>query len=362
MSTNPDHADDDLVSVPRSQLDALMAELHHVRDRLDALESSPGALPRSDEPPPPPAGGEVDDADDAGSPGHVGRRAAIAGIVGATVGGIAAAAGARPAAAATGGNLILGQTNTAGDVTILDARNSGDGALWVRNNGSLGTGILSETTTNAAILGYSTASSTSNSTAGFQNGSDGLAVIASSDGPQMRLMTDTDTTPYTDPEFSSEGMIRAVRNGELWFCVNYGTPGTWRKLAGRTTAGALHVLPTPARIYDSRAGTTPAQGPKTPLSGNTARTLDLKVNSSGVPAGATAAVLTVLLVNAANGDGNLTVWAAGAARPQANTLVWGGSAGRFTTSTISALDTQARIQVAASASTNVVIDVVGYYR
>jgi hypothetical protein len=361
VSTTSDHADDDLVSVPRSQLDALVSELRHVRTRLDALEAGPGSPPTTDGPtaPPRPPHGRVDEVDGRGA---LGRRAAIAGLMGATVGGIAAAAGARPAAAASGGNFILGRANGATDPTILDARNSDGNALWVRNNGTLGSGILSETTSAGAVLGYSTVSSTSAATGDFSNGSDGLALLATSDGPQLRLRSDTDTNPYTDPEFSSEGTVRASRNGELWFCVSYGTPGTWRKLAGRTTAGALHVLPTPARIYDSRPGNPPAVGSKTPLSGNAPRTLDLKVNSSGVPAGATAAVLTVLLVNAANGDGNLTVWAAGAARPQANTLVWGGSAGRFTTSTISALDGQARIQVAASASTNVVIDVVGYYR
>lgn len=351
MTTTDDHADD-AVLVPRAQLDALTQELARVTARLEVLEqgatdpTSVTAARPSAEP----------------EPTGIGRRAAMAGLLGATVSGAAALAGARPAAAATGGNFILGQDNTAGDQTVLDARNSGDGALRIRNNGNQGAGVRAETTTMGAFLGSSTVSSTSAATGDFSNGSDGLAVLATSDGPQLRLRSDTDTNPYTDPEFSSEGMVRASRNGELWFCVNYGTPGTWRKLSGRTTAGVLHVLPTPARIYDSRAGTTPDQGPKTPLSGNAARTLDLKVNGSGVPAGATAALLTVLLVNAANADGNMTVWAAGAARPQANTLVWGGSAGRFTTSATSALDAQARIQVAASASTNLVIDVVGYYR
>ena len=73
-------------------------------------------------------------------------------------------------------------------------------------------------------------------------------------------------------------------------------------------------------------------------------------------------MLTVLLVNAANASGNFTVWAGGAARPAANTMVWGGSAGRFCTTALTSLDDQARIQVSSSAPTNLVIDVVGYYR
>ena len=86
------------------------------------------------------------------------------------------------------------------------------------------------------------------------------------------------------------------------------------------------------------------------------------VVARGGPAGATAVMLTVLLVNAANGNGNATVWANGVAKPQANTLVWGGSSGRFAATAVSAVDAQARIQVSASLETDVVIDVVGFYR
>ena len=149
---------------------------------------------------------------------------------------------------------------------------------------------------------------------------------------------------------------------DVWYCTAPGTPGTWRKLAGRDTAGQLHLLPAPVRVYDSRAGTAPAVGSKTPLAPNVARVVDLKANSSTVPAGATGALVTVLLVNAASGNGNFTLWADGVAKPQANTLVWGGSTGRFTAKELTALDSQARIQVSASLKTDVVIDVVGYYR
>lgn len=55
------------------------------------------------------------------------------------------------------------------------------------------------------------------------------------------------------------------------------------------------------------------------------------------------------------------MWAQGVAKPQANTLVWGGAAGRFSATAVSALDSQARIQVAASHPTDIVVDVVGYY-
>lgn len=155
------------------------------------------------------------------------------------------------------------------------------------------------------------------------------------------------------------GNVWVAANGTQWACV---APDQWRIVVGSATAGALHVLPAPARVYDSRPGTLPAVGLKTKLVPNQGRTIDLTVNGSGVPAGARAALLTVLLVNAANGNGNITVWANGVTKPQANTLVWGGATGRFTATATSALDAQARIQVLANLATDVVIDVVGYYR
>ena len=346
--------DDDQVLVPRAELTALVAELAEVRARLDALEHGPSA--RTTEPAPPDRAGEADPT----PPTSIGRRAAVAGLIGATVGGVAALASGRPAAAATGDHIVAGGTTTALDTTVLDAKGANDIALYVKNNGGLGVGIRSETSTAAAVYGYS--NTTSSAVGSFENGLDGLAVNTYSDGPQLRLQSDSPNTPFTTPKFSEEGELRASSTGELWYCTAYGTPGTWRKLASKATAGSLHVLPTPVRIYDSRGGTQPAVGTKSPLVGNTARTLDLKVNSSTVPAGATAALLTILLVNAANVDGNFTVWAAGAARPQSNTMVWGGSAGRFTATAVTALDSQARCQVLASHSTNLVVDVVGYYR
>ena len=88
----------------------------------------------------------------------------------------------------------------------------------------------------------------------------------------------------------------------------------------------------------------------------------MNVGGTAVPKGASAALLTILLVNATSGNGNFLVWANGQPIPHSNTLVWGGSAGRFTATATSALDSTAKVQVYASLATDVVIDVVGYYR
>lgn len=279
-------------------------------------------------------------------------------------------AGARPAAATTGA-MQFGTSNEAGTaattlngdpgagLSTLAAVNSGNGH-GLLGKSDVANGVYGISATGAAVSGKCT----DGGFAGlFDNSTvDGRGVVIRSSALHLQFTTvGTRAAPTSDASGTRNTMI-ADSDGNLWYCVANGTPGTYRKLTGPTTAGSLHVLPAPVRAYDSRALTSPSQGPKTPLSGNTARTIDLTVGTSGVPVGATAALLTILLVNAANANGNATVWAAGVARPTANTLVWGGGAGRFTATATTAVDASARCQVAASATTDIVIDVVGYYR
>ena len=66
----------------------------------------------------------------------------------------------------------------------------------------------------------------------------------------------------------------AARAPELPWFAQLETPGTFRKLGGATTAGAFHALATPVRVYDSRPGTKPTVGSKTPLGPNSPRTVD----------------------------------------------------------------------------------------
>ena len=176
--------------------------------------------------------------------------------------------------------------------------------------------------------------------------------------------------PTTNASITSTAQVRALGDlvmetgtHDLYLCVaGSGATAVFRKVSGPKTAGAFHVLPKPVRLYDSRPGTTPNIGSKTPLKPGVARTIDLKGNGSGVPVGATAALVTILLVNATAGNGNLTLWANETTPPAANTMVWGGSAGRFTAKEVSAASAQAEVQVVANLKTDIVVDVVGYYR
>lgn len=311
----------------------------------------------------------------------LGRRAAIAGLAGAAVvGTVGAVTSAAPAAAANGDPLVLGSvSNQATAATGLAVTGLGRGyGIGATDNGYSGV------TNSAALFGHARNQAFYTAVRGLAEGSTtgvhgsterGVAVRATggrgvgvdAEGELAGIQTYSKVMPLIIPPSSSTlptGTAALAGTfftttattflADLWFRVDQQTasPGGWRKLAGPDTAGAFHLLPTPKRVYDTRPGTTPAQGPKTKLpAGNVARTIDLKHNASGVPAEATGVLLTVLLVNATSGAGNLTVWADDKPKPQSNTLVWGGDAGRFTATATTAVDPQARIKVDASLAT-----------
>jgi hypothetical protein len=184
-------------------------------------------------------------------------------------------------------------------------------------------------------------------------------------GTQVHLhlenLEDDRGAPTTDAFDHTAGSIVLDATGRFWACVASGNPGTWRTIAGAASAGQLHLLPTPVRVYDSRPDGVPAVGPKTKLAPENPRTLDCRVNDSGVPAGATGVEVALLVVNAPAGNGNLTIWASDADRPSATTMVWGGDAGRFSSPATTRVSPAGKVQVVASVATHLALDVVGYY-
>ena len=346
-----------------AQLESMVGELG---TKVVRLEGENEVLRRRlDDRPPSVDGPKVADVEASGSEREragFGRRRLLVG--GATAVAVAAAgvvATATPAAAA-GDPVLLGAANAATAPTEINA--TGSDGLHVTSDtlvaiqGTGPNGVVGSSTEGIGVVG-----STNSGTGVWASSADGVGLFVH--GP-TNLRLDTyfgRPAPTGDGGFHNAGEVVLDNPGNnVWLCVSSGSPGTWRKVSGPAAAGAFHVLPIPARIYDSRAGTAPSQGPKTKLSGNVARTIDCTVNSSGVPIGATAVALTVLLLDAANANGNMTIWANGAARPAANTMVWGAGSGRYTSSTISAVDAGAKIQVSAGVATNVALDVVGYYR
>lgn len=108
---------------------------------------------------------------------------------------------------------------------------------------------------------------------------------------------------------------------------------------------------------------TNAVGTKAPPAPNTARTCDLKANSSGVPAGATAVLVSVVATQTTGTSGGfLSVYRNGIAWPGTSNLNWSGPNQNVAVTTVTAVDAAAICNLYASQVTNVVVDVLGYYR
>ncbi len=373
----------DDIKISHRDWDAMMGRLAALEARSTTADVTATAPTATSAGAPPPAGAPAP---------MLGRRRALLGLAGAAAAGavgVATVATASPVAAAAGDPVKAGYATESNLPTQLRVTGGGKvyglgvvdnspinvgtttSALYGHASGNaFGTGLHVQTIGSAsgALITSASAGLTARSSNNVlpaliaENTGTGVGARITSNRNHIELQATAAQAPPSRAGSTPAGALAMTTAGDLWYCAVSGTPGTWRRLSGPTTAGSFHVLPTPVRIYDSRPGTTPNVGAKTPLPANGTRALDLKANGSGVPAGATAALVTVLLVNAATGAGNFTIWRGGAAKPQANTLVWGGNAGRFTTTAVTALDANASVQVHASLRTNVVIDVVGYYR
>ncbi|MFN8039948.1 MAG: hypothetical protein U0Q07_12130 [Acidimicrobiales bacterium] len=304
---------------------------------------------------------------------HAGAVAAGAAVGGAatvvTTAGPAAAAGpgsydGNPAVTATGvgghGVTATSDTNEAVLATVNNAfyavkgvnpNTSGGGVagrggfygVWGDNGNGAGAGVVGTST-----IGYCLTAQPLDVTA--------LAHLRLYAAPTM-------PAPPTRSDAHVTGEIALDGNQDLWLCVTNGTPGTWRRIAGSSTAGALTLLGTPVRVYDSRPGNPPLVGTKTPLANGAVRVVDTKAASSGVPVGATGVLANVTVVNT-SASGFLSAYRAGATTPNASTVNWFVAGEIVANTTVVACDANAQIScyVPPGSSTDVFIDVIGYLR
>ena len=155
------------------------------------------------------------------------------------------------------------------------------------------------------------------------------------------------------------GTLWVDEGGNWWGATeNNDVDGKWRKIIGPQTVGALHLLPSPKRVYDSRPGEPPAIDPKSPLSPNIARSIDPKGNLSGVPAQARGVLITLTMAPLAQG-GFASAWPSGDWPKTSNVNFNAGQP--IAATTVVGLGPDGKFLVLANVSTNVVIDVVGYY-
>ena len=369
------------------RLDRLEAENEQLRHRLQARRGD-------------------DTADQPDIPAITSRRTWLARGAAVAVGAVAGAAIMPSRSAAAALPLLIDQINDGGTTTELDAAVGADvlspvfyavnlagkgaglsgfganfGTIGITDKGVGVWGKSSGDATHAAVgvEGFidNTASQGSTGVHGMANGvgqigvkgesTQGWAGWFSSPYAEIAMGMPTRPAPSTDARYHSYGDLVAetgANKATLWFCVGSGTPGTWRRLAGPATSGAIALLPAPVRVYDSRAGTEPAAvGPKTPLALDVDRPVDCTLNGSGVPADATGVLINLTAVNQSEG-GYLSVRAAGATYLGTSNLNWTAAGQTIANSATVACGAGATIAVrlGGAASSNVIVDVVGYLR
>jgi LPXTG-site transpeptidase (sortase) family protein len=107
----------------------------------------------------------------------------------------------------------------------------------------------------------------------------------------------------------------------------------------------------PRRVLDTRRAATPLAA---------GSTLDVRLGSAGVPAGASAAVLEVT-ATAASGPGFLTVYPAGSDRPTTSVLNTTSDGATVQNLVTMAIGTGGAVSIFSSVQTDVVVDLFGYY-
>jgi hypothetical protein len=163
------------------------------------------------------------------------------------------------------------------------------------------------------------------------------------------------------------GQVVCDATGDVWVCVAAGTPGTFRKVSGATTAGAFHAL-SPGRVYDSRAA-APQQGTIGGAANRTISVADKRDPGTGavttanfVPAGATAVTANVTVVSQ-TGAGFLTINPGGSTAVESSTINWSAPGQILANGVTLTLNANRELTVVAGGggSTDFLIDISGYY-
>lgn len=399
------------------ELQALRIEMASMASEIAALRAAVAAPPAADDTPAPVI--EIPEA--------ITRRRWMKAAAAAAVGGTALAlGGSERAAAANGDPISIGDTtNTATNRTVATHTGSpgsgvsflfrtqtsfnGSGAIYpaaiggwtgstVRPNGIYG---FSEVSTGAAhgVVGYSSSPQgagvfgRSGAAAGAgvtgEGGSSGTGVrgsaktgvsatgteyglVASGTVGAIFIPPSNAVIPKDRTEVASPGAIDTERTDDvlgtsnLWFCVNGGAGGEWRKLAGEDTAGSLHPI-TPTRVYDSRVaaplpGKLPA-GANRVISVANGRNLDTGAVTVTdlVPDGARAVAFN-LTIAGTEAAGFLSINPGSVADFTSSTINWSSSEQVIANAGIVGIDASRQVKVfCGGAATHFLIDITGYY-
>lgn len=306
------------------------------------------------------------------------------------VGGAMVLGGARPAAAADAGQLTLGAggnaNNTSQTPTLMTYTAGAIGAANVLTVQSLGTATPATSAYPSVVAGWaSTAAGPPNGLYGFSGVTGGYGAVAFGNTATSGLagnpatgllarggvanmeLTAEGNPPASRTDAHRTGELIADALGTLWYCVEGGTPGTWRQLAAKSSAGQLHVFSLPFRIVDTRAGTGPASTGAGPVPSGTQRTVDLRSGwqdtliAPALPGGSTAALLTLTLADTVT-SGFLAVIADGAPYQGTSNVNWSTTGALIATTVIAPVNNgKIAVRAGGAGTTNFVVDLLGWF-
>lgn len=406
---------------------ALHDEVRQLRERLERAEALIERLTTSNPAPatPAPAASPLDQPTDRR---HLLKQAGLAAGV-AAVGIAAGVAGATPAAANTGDALILGNgANVAQNVTkatnatTTDAHmfHFSDSYAFTPVDGGIGTLTGFAGFADAAVMGISTKTSGS-AVRAQSSGTNGVAVSGNAtgygsigvtaNGNSIGLAATGGTTgvrtlmsvvddnagvsvlggrrgvqvsscalplsiipsaypsgPPTSLGYSAlVGDVFVDGDGVLYHCTAGGDPGTWQRISGQGTAGALTVT-NPTRVYDSRLATGKLHTGQSRLL-SVANGINVTTGAVStpnvVPDGATA-IHYNLTITETEGSGYLQVSPnLYSTSVTASSINWTGNGQTIANGLLVKIAASRQVNViagGAGGATHFVIDVVGYHR
>lgn len=323
------------------------------------------------------------------------RRSMLKLAAGATAGAVVGtvAAGAKPVAADDGNALLAGNVVTSGtagrNATVVNYVNAqpprvfnaifgnfqAANAFLARDNPA---GLVlfnpSSSAYPAAVAGYGY-SVIPNGVYGFSEVAGGsgvvgfgstnsVGVLARGGRANARLFPEGTAVPARTDAHEAGELVNDS-NGDVWLCTAAGSPGTWRKVSGPSTAGAFHAI-TPTRVYDSRWSDDKI-APNTNRVVSVANGRDLSGGAitvpNLVPSGATAVVGNLTITGTNAGAGALAVTPGNAGNFSASTINWSGAGVLLANGFTCQLDASRQLKVFCLGSgTNFIIDISGYYR
>ncbi len=241
----------------------------------------------------------------------------------------------------------------------------GSGVLG-RNNAAAGIGVTGEGgTSGVGVLGRA---KTGVSALGTEYGLVATGTIGAIYIPPSNAVAPMNRTTVASPgAIDTERTDDTLGTSNLWFCVNGGSGGDWRKLAGDDTAGSLHPI-TPTRVYDSRLP-LPSPGKLAPGANRTISVANGRSLTTGavtvtnlVPIGARAVAYNLTL-DQTELAGFLSVNPGGVVTLSASSINWSSSGQIIANGGIVGLDFSRQIKVFCGGlgATHFIVDITGYY-